>query len=171
MGRVVDLKTTRVWITPLPGFASYTAPKVTELNGVAYTDITCLLLPSSKIPSYDDDTTTSEMSICEGDEIVAITGSKYSGTFEIFQDFTGTGARSTSDPTKTLITGSSTPMLIVVRTGPAFDAAIAVGQELDLYPMTAGRFQKSRGSGSGFLKGKVKLYPLGGALENVALVA
>lgn len=166
MARVIDLKTTRVWVlTTAPADATLASILVTEITSGK--DITPFVLPSSKLPSYDADKTTSEYSIAQGDEIIAPTGSTYSGTLDLFRDFTA-GVPSTADPL-TIFQGAYEQVFVVVREGIPYTTAATAAQKVAVYQVTAGKPQRMRGSNSGFLKVKVPLMTLGNANENAAL--
>jgi hypothetical protein len=169
MGMITDSQTTRVWWVPdVVDVAE--AKKLTVLGAVTSFDITCMLTRASVLPAYGDDKTTSEDLVCGALEIKAIVGSTVTdGELWLVHDFDGTRKLSTTDPT-TIFTGEDNQGMLVVRSGPRIETAAAVAQMADFYPMSAGRFQKSRFK-DGFLKGKVKLYVLDNPSENVALVA
>lgn len=166
MVMIADSETTRVWW--LAGVVTSTAAaSVAALS--AGIDITCMLTRASTLPSYGDDKTTSEDLVCTSEEVKAIIGSTVNdGELWLVHDFTGTVLSST-DPT-TIFTGQQNQGSIVIRSGPRVEVAAAIAQKVDVYPMSAGKFQKQRFR-DGFLKGKVKTYNLGGAKENVTLAA
>lgn len=166
MGRVVDLKTTRVWV--LTAVADPTLALVTTAELTAGKDITLQLLPSSKIPSYDSDKTTSEYNIAQGDEIIAPIGSSYSGSFDLFRDFTA-GAPSLTDLLVTTFMGNYEQFFVVVREGYAVTLAPIAAQKVAIYQVIAGKPQRKRGSNSGFIKATVPLYTLGNANEYAAI--
>lgn len=167
MTMITDSETTRVWW--LPGVVvPADAAKVTALTtGI---DITCMLTRASELPHWGDDKTTSEDMVCGSLEIKAIIGSTVvDGSLVLVHDFNGTILSST-DPT-TIFTGAQEQGSLVIRSGPRITvAATATTQKVDVYPVSAGKFQKSRFK-DGFLKGTVKLYALAEPKENLTLAA
>jgi hypothetical protein len=154
-----------VWVlTTAPADATLAAVVTTEISSGK--DITPFLLPSSKIPSYDADKTTSEYSIAQGDEILAPIGTSYSGSFDVFRDFTA-GVPSASDPLAYLVAQSQ--VWVVVREGLPYTTAATAAQKISVYQFTVGTPQRKRGSNQGFLKVTVPLLTLGNANENAAI--
>lgn len=160
MARLIDLAVTKVaWVPSSVGIANVQAPGVSsELTVAGVKDLGPYLTTNYKVGMEDSDT-VSEKSITETAEIVVPTIQKYSGMLELFRDFT-TGAPSASDFT-TFFLGASESGFIVRRTGKASSVAFGVGDVLEVYKFIADPPKFSPGSGSGYVKGTVKLLPQG----------
>jgi hypothetical protein len=154
MARLIDLAVTKVsWVTTI---ASPSAPTASELN--AGKDLGPYLTTNYKVGMEDSDT-VSEKSITETAEIVVPTIQKYSGSLELFRDFT-TGAPSANDFT-TYFAGANEVGFIVRRTGTPSSTAFASAQTIEVYKFIADAPVFAPGSGSGYVKGTVKLLPQG----------
>jgi hypothetical protein len=157
MARLIDLAVTKVaWVTTI---ASVSAPATaTELNAGTTKDLGPYLTTNYKVGMEDSDT-VSEKSITETAQIDVPTIQKYSGMLELFRDFT-TGVPSASDFTS-FFAGANETGYIVRRTGKASSVAFAVGDKLEVYKFVADPPKLTAGSGSGYVKGTVKLLPQG----------
>lgn len=165
MARVIDLKNVRVWVlASAPTDATLAAVTTSELT--AGKDITADVLPSSKLPSYDADKTTSEYSIAQGDEILAPTGTTYSGSIDAFRNMVG-GVPAASDILAVLIPQAQ--VFVVVREGIPYTTAATAAQKIQIYQFTVGTPQRKRGSNNGFIKVTIPLLTLGNANENAAI--
>ena len=154
MARLIDLAVTKCsWVTTI---ATPSAPTAVELT--AGKDLGPYLTTNYKVAMEDSDT-VSEKSITETAEIVVPTIQKYSGMLELFRDFT-TGAPSASDFT-TYFLGASELGYFVRRTGIPSSTAYASSQKVEVYKFIADPPKFSPGSGSGYVKGTVKLLPQG----------
>lgn len=157
MARLIDLAVTKVaWVATI---ANVAAPATaTELNAGGTKDLGPYLTTGYKVGMEDSDT-VSEKSITETAEIQVPTIQKYSGMLELFRDFT-TGVPSASDFTA-YFAGANETGYIVRRTGKPSSTAFAVGDELEVYKFVADPPHLTGGTGSGYVKGTVKLLPQG----------
>lgn len=169
MSKILDYRTTKVQLTPLATMTSIAVPSLAVVNGTGTFDISQQILPTSKLPAYGADKTVTEGSITDGEDIVAIIGGSYAGELDMFHDFT-TGAVFSSTDLTTIFSAPGLQWAVTIRSGLPWDTAFAAAQKVSVYPVSSGRVQEIR-SFNGYLKAKIALYPLGGAKENVALVA
>jgi hypothetical protein len=154
MARLIDLAVVKVhWVTTL---TSTSAPSATELN--AGTNLGIYLTTNYKVGMEDSDT-VSERSVTESAEIQVPTIQKYSGMLELFRDFTA-GVPSGSDFTS-MFAGASELGYIVRRTGKASSVTFATSDVVELYKFVADPPHLTGGTGSGYVKGTVKLLPQG----------
>src|SRR5664279_1725075 len=107
----------------------------------------------------EDSDTVSEKSITETAQIDVPTIQKYSGSLELFRDYT-TGVPSASDFTS-YFAGANEAGYIVRRVGLPSTTAYASGQKLEVYKFVADPPHLTGGTGSGYVKGTVKLLPQG----------
>lgn len=165
MARLIDLAVTKVsWVTTI---ASVTAPTAAELTAGTVKDLGPFLTTNYKVTMEDSDT-VSEKSITETAQIDVPTIQKYSGMLEMFRDFT-TGAPSASDFTS-FFAGANETGFIVRRTGLPSSTAYATSQKVEVYKFVADPPHFTAGTGSGYVKGTVKLLPQG-VFSLVAVVA
>lgn len=157
MARLIDLAVTKVaWV---PAIANVQAPATaTELLAAGTKDLGPYLTTNYKITMEDSDTVT-EKSITETAHIDVPTIQKYSGMLELFRDFTA-GVPSGTDFT-TYFAGANETGFIVRRVGKASSVAFAVGDVLEVYKFIADSPKFVAGTGSGYVKGSVKLLPQG----------
>lgn len=156
MARLVDLTVTKVaWV---PTIANPAAPTAAELTGAGVKDLGPYLTTNYSLGAEDSDT-VSERSITESAEIMVPTIQKYAGSLELFRDFT-TGAPSTSDFT-TYFTGANESGYVVRRVGLPSSTAFAAAQKVEVYKFVADVPKLTGGTGSGYVKGTVKLLPQG----------
>lgn len=157
MARLIDLAVTKVaWVVTI---ANVAAPATaTELNAGTTKDLGPYLTTNYKIGMEDSDT-VSEKSITETAEIQVPTIQKYAGMLELFRDFT-TGVPSASDFTA-IFAGANETGYIVRRTGLPSSTAFASGQKMEVYKFVADPPHLTGGTGSGYVKGTVKLLPQG----------
>lgn len=156
MARLIDLAVTKVaWV---PTIASVSAPTAAELTAGTVKDLGPYLTTNYKVGMEDSDT-VSEKSITETAEIVVPTIQKYSGMLELFRDFTS-GAPSANDFTS-FFAGANETGYIVRRTGTPSSTAFAATQKVEVYKFVADAPVFAPGSGSGYVKGTVKLLPQG----------
>lgn len=155
MARLIDLAVTKVsWVTTIANPAAPTAAECT-----AGKDLGPYLTTNYKVGMEDSDT-VSEKSITETAEIVVPTIQKYSGMLELFRDFTS-GAPTAGTDFTSYFAGASEVGYIVRRTGTPSSTAYAAAQKVEVYKFIADPPKFAPGSGSGYVKGTVKLLPQG----------
>lgn len=161
MARLIDLAVTKVaWVPSSVGIANIQSPDVSsELTAAGVKDLGPYLTTNYKVGMEDSDT-VSEKSITETAEIVVPTIQKYSGMLELFRDFTSGAPTAVVDFTNYFL-GASEVGYIVRRTGKASSVAFATGDVLEVYKFIADPPKFAPGSGSGYVKGTVKLLPQG----------
>ena len=157
MARLIDLAVVKVaWVATI---ANVSAPSAgTELNAVGTKDLGIYLTTNYKVGMEDSDT-VSERSVTESAEIQVPTIQKYSGMLELFRDFT-TGAPTANDFTS-YFAGASELGYLVRRVGLPSTTAFASGQNMEVYKFIADPPHLTGGTGSGYVKGTVKLLPQG----------
>lgn len=171
MARLIDLAVTKIaWVPASVGIANVAAPDVSsELTAVGVKDLGPYLTTNYKVGMEDSDT-VSEKSITETAEIVVPTIQKYSGMLELFRDFT-TGAPTAGTDFTSYFAGANEVGFIVRRTGLPSSTAFATGDVLEVYKFIADAPVFAPGSGSGYVKGTVKLLPQGVFSLNAVAVA
>lgn len=154
MARLIDLGVVKVsWVTTL---SSTTSPTATQLN--AGTDLGIYLTTNYKVGMEDSDT-VSERSVTETAEIQVPTIQKYSGMLELFRDFTA-GVPAGTDFTA-MFAGASELGYLVRRVGKASAVAFTAADVVEVYKFIADPPHLTGGTGSGYVKGTVKLLPQG----------
>jgi hypothetical protein len=157
MARLIDLAVTKVaWVVSIANVAAPAA--AAELNAGTTKDLGVYLTTGYHVGMEDSDT-VSEKSITETAQIDVPTIQKYSGMLELFRDFT-TGAPSASDFTA-IFAGANEAGYIVRRVGLPSSTAFASGQKMEVYKFVADPPHLTGGTGSGYVKGTVKLLPQG----------
>lgn len=157
MARLIDLAVTKVsWVTTL---TSITSPAITELNAVGVKDLGPYLTTNYKITMEDSDT-VSEKSITETAQIDVPTIQKYSGMLELFRDFTSGAPTAVVDFTA-YFAGANEAGFIVRRVGKASSVTYTAGDVVEIYKFVADPPHFTAGTGSGYVKGTVKLLPQG----------
>ena len=157
MARLIDLAVTKVaWVATIANVAAPAA--ATELNAGTTRDLGPYLTTNYSVGMEDSDT-VSERSITESAEIQVPTIQKYAGMLELFRDFSA-GAPTATDFTA-WFAGANETGYIVRRVGLASTTAFASGQKLEVYKFVADPPKLTGGTGSGYVKGTVKLLPQG----------
>lgn len=154
MARLIDLAVTKVsWVVTL---SSTSAPTAAQLN--AGTDLGPYLTTNYSVGMEDSDT-VSERSITESAEIQVPTIQKYAGMLELFRDYTA-GVPAGTDFT-TIFAGASEVGFLVRRVGLPSSTTFAASQKVEVYKFVADPPRLTGGTGSGYVKGTVKLLPQG----------
>lgn len=157
MARLIDLGVVKVaWVATIVDVAAPAASA--ELNAGTTKDLGVYLTTNYKVGMEDSDT-VSERSVTETAEIQVPTIQKYSGMLELFRDFT-TGAPTANDFTS-WFAGASELGYLVRRVGLPSSTAFASGQKMEVYKFIADPPHLTGGTGSGYVKGTVKLLPQG----------
>lgn len=171
MARLVDTDVTKlVWLRGgREVIADVKAPKLTELNAAAATDITCFVLKNYEVRA-DGSNTTNESAVCDTAEGTVPTMKKYTGSLPLFRDFATTGIPSATDPL-TLFTEDYPQGYFVRRVGKPQETAFAVGDVVDVYHFIGDVPQIQGGTGDGFLKATVPLMSTGTFTTHGVLVA
>lgn len=157
MARLIDLAVVKIaWVTTIANVAAPAA--ATELNAGSTKDLGIYLTTNYKLGMEDSDT-VSERSVTESAEIQVPTIQKYSGMLELFRDYTA-GAPAATDFTS-YFAGASELGYIVRRVGLPSTTAFASGQKMEVYKFIADPPHLTGGTGSGYVKGTVKLLPQG----------
>lgn len=157
MARLIDLAVTKItWVTTL---GSWTSPAITDLNAVGAKDLGPFLTTGYKLGMEDSDT-VSEKSITETAEIQVPTIQKYSGMLELFRDFTS-GAPTASVDFTAYFAGANETGYLVRRVGKPSSSAYVATDVVEIYKFVADPPHLTGGTGSGYVKGTVKLLPQG----------
>jgi hypothetical protein len=157
MARLIDLAVTKVtWLTTL---ASTTSPAITDLNAAGGKDLGAYLTTGYHVGMEDSDT-VSEKSITETAQIDVPTIQKYSGMLELFRDFTSGAPTAVVDFTN-YFSGANEAGWLVRRVGKPSSSAYVAGDVVEIYKFVADPPHLTGGTGSGYVKGTVKLLPQG----------
>jgi hypothetical protein len=158
MARLIDLAVTKVsWVATIADVDNPDASA--ELNAAGTKDLGPYLTTNYKVGMEDSDT-VSEKSITETAQIDVPTIQKYSGMLELFRDFTSGAPTAVVDFTS-YFAGANETGYIVRRTGLPSSTAYATGHVVEIYKFVADPPKLTAGTGSGYVKGTVKLLPQG----------
>lgn len=152
----------------VPAIADTAAPKLTELNGGTVVDISCYLTGDGFTPSLSEQVVADER-LCSVQTYEQPGRSQY-GLDVVYIDNTNSPAGTTDNKAKdTLVPG--TAQYLVIRRGKAFDAALAVGDKVTVYPIKAGKYNEMPGAANEVLKLGQKLFVTAEVKTSVAVVA
>jgi hypothetical protein len=158
-----------VLVSLVAAFADTSAPKVaTELDAVSSVDISCYLTGGGYKPSLSEQVITDER-LCTT-QTYEQKGRSQRGLDVEYIDNTNSPDEANFNKAKdTLVPGSK--HFLVVRTGLPYDTALAAGQKVTVYPVTAGEYNDMPPEANSVLKTGQKLFVRGAVKINVALVA
>jgi hypothetical protein len=152
----------------VPAIADTSAPKLTELAGGTVVDISCYLTGDGFTPSLSEQVVTDER-LCSVQTFEQPGRSQY-GLDVVYIDNTNSPNGTTDNKAKdTLVPGAS--QYLVVRRGKAFDAALAVGDKVTVYPVKPGKYNEMPGAANEVLKLGQKLFVTADVKTSVAVVA
>jgi hypothetical protein len=171
VARLVDLGVTKVvWVPDSVGIAVLASPDASaELNAAGTKDLGPYLTTAYRVGMEDPDT-VSEKSVTETANIQVPTVNKYSGMLELFRDFT-TGAPTAGTDFTSFFAGANELGYIVRRIGLPSATAFAAGHKVEIYKFIADSPKFTGGTGSGYVKGTVKLLPQGVFALSATVVA
>ena len=157
-----------VLIKLVPAIADTSAPKLTELNVAGAVDISCYLTGGGYKPSLSEQVINDER-LCTT-QTYEQKGRSQRGLEVEYIDNTNSPNASTFNKAKeTLVPG--TTQFLVVRTGLPYSTALAVGQKVTVYPVTAGEYNDMPPEANSVLKTGQKLFVTGQVKIAVSTVA
>ena len=148
-----------VLVKLVAAIADTSAPKVaTELDAVSSEDISCYLTGGGYKPSLSEQVITDER-LCTT-QTYEQKGRSQRGLEVEYIDNTNSPEAETYNVAKdTLVPGSK--HFLVVRTGLPYDTALAAGQKVTVYPVTAGEYNDLPPEANSVLKTGQKLFVTG----------
>lgn len=159
----VDIPSTpadgNVLVKLVPAIADTDAPKVaTELNAAGAVDISCYLTGGGYKPSLSEQVITDER-LCTTQTYEQKGRSQRGLEVEYIDNTNSPNATTFNKAKDTLI--PSAAMFLVVRTGLPYDTALAAGQKVTVYPITAGEYNELPPEANSVLKLAQKLFVTG----------
>ena len=156
----VDGNVLTLWV---PAIANTLAPKLTELSASGVVDLSCYLVTNLALggdqASVPDPRACSLQDFEQPGKVTRTASAEYINN----------PTRPTANKAQlTLVPGTSG--FLVIRRGKAFDATLAVGDLVDVWPVTTGLQIDSADSGQ-VLKTTQKQFVIGPVRQSVALVA
>jgi len=155
--RMVDLNVTTYWWVEASAITDAEAVSAAVLTSTA--NISPYVVASTKIGPAKSDS-ISEKSITDVANCdVPVTGN-FEGTLVAFRDFTA-GVPTETDVLTTVASTAGVAGWIVRRTGFAAISAAVAAQVVEVYKFMTDNPQPSAGSGEGYLKATIPLFPQG----------
>lgn len=142
-----------VYVGIVATIAEPSAPTVTELGTAV--DISCYLTSDGFSPSLNEQTIADER-LCSTATFEQ--PGRYQRSLDVIY-IDNTNTEDDNDARETLVPG--TAMFLVVRRGKAFDAAIAAGDEVSVWPIKPGQYSELPPEANSVLKTAQKLFVTG----------
>jgi hypothetical protein len=146
----------------VPTIADTLAPKMTEINAASAKDLSCYFVT---FDGTGEQATIADPRVCSvqdferpGKETRALTS-----TYIV-------NPQSTTDNVASVTLAPNTPGFFIDRTGIPYDTAFAVGQKVDVWPVTSGVQSKVNEAGS-VSRASQKQFVTGRVRQDVAIVA
>lgn len=156
-----------LFVTFVPALATANEPKLTEVDAGGAVDLSCHLTKDGLALGGDQQTGTDDR-LCSRQSF-EIPGS-YSDTVDITYVHNPQATLPADNLAYTTLSQGVTGFLIV-RWGKAVETALAVGDKVDVYPVTAGIQRKQPPEANSSLKVSQKMFVTGPVARDVALVA
>lgn len=157
-----------VLVKLVPAIADTSAPKLTELNVAGAIDISCYLTGGGYRPSLSEQVITDER-LCTTQTYEQKGRSQRGLEVEYIDNTNSPDATLYNKAKDTLVPGSK--HFLVVRTGLPYADALAIGQKVTVYPVTAGEYNDMPPEANSVLKTGQKLFVTGQVKIAVATVA
>lgn len=157
--RMVDQGVTKLtWIPGEDAIADATAPTAVELNAAEAVDLSCIMVSTYEVRA-DGSETTNERAVCETANTVTPTIQNYMGNLVLFRDLVSEVPG--PDDLTEVFTQAGVLGWFVRRTGKAYTDAYVDGDVVEVYKFLNDVPQLSGGTGEGYLKGTVPMFPQG----------
>ena len=157
--RIVDLGVTRYdWIPGVTGLTTPSAPSLADLTATAALNISQFTVTTTDI-NPDASDTVNERAVTDTSNAVVPTVGNYHGNLVVFRDYTA-GVPTTDVDLAAVFTKGQFGW-ITRRLGKPASAALAVGDQLDVFLFMVDSPSKTGGTGEGYLKLNVPLLQQG----------
>lgn len=168
----VDIPSTpadgNVLVKLVPAIADTDAPTLTELNVAGAVDISCYLTGGGYKPSLSEQVITDER-LCTTQTYEQKGRSQRGLEVEYIDNTNSTNETLYNKAKDTLVPGSA--QFLVVRTGLPYATALAAGQKVTVYPISAGEYNDMPPEANSVLKTGQKLFVTGQVKISVEVVA